>query len=321
MENRAYAFTVGLFTLLLAAGVVAAFMWLSGDTEKRVTYMLESRHPVTGLNVQAPVRFRGIEVGKVATVELSPTDPLTILVRVAVRRNTPVTRGTYAQLGSQGVTGLAYVILDDDGKKPEPLPADDPNARIPVRPSFIDEISGAGKDLVVDVREVAARVNLLLSEPNQKQLVRTLAGLETATNRVSELAVKLDPAIRNIPALTNDARKAFARADELMANLNKLTLELHQQVNAIERIAKSAEQVGSAAGSISGSAQSVSSAAVAETLPRVNLLLEELVRTSRSLERLLADLNEEPATIVFGRPAAAPGPGEPGFNSRRGAGR
>ena len=57
MENRAYAFAVGLFTLLLAAGVVVAAMWLSGDTEKRVTYMLESRHPVTGLNVQArPLR-------------------------------------------------------------------------------------------------------------------------------------------------------------------------------------------------------------------------------------------------------------------------
>jgi phospholipid/cholesterol/gamma-HCH transport system substrate-binding protein len=318
MENRAYAFAVGLFTLLLGAGVVFVAMWLSGDTEKRVTYLLESRHPVTGLNVQAPVRYRGIEVGKVSTVEFSPADPRTILVRVAVKSNTPLTRGTYAQLGSQGVTGLAYVILDDDGKKPEPLPADDPNARIPVRPSFIDEISGAGKDLVVDVREVAARVNVLLSEPNQKQLLRTLAGLESATNRVSELAVKLDPAIRNLPPLTADARKAFVRADELMVNANKLAVELNQRLDTLERIAKSAEQVGGAAGNISGAAQSVSSAAVAETLPRIHVLLEDLVRTSRSLERLLADLNDEPATIVFGRPAATPGPGEPGFNPRRG---
>src|SRR6185295_7804224 len=107
MENRAYALAVGLFTLALAAGIVVAVMWLSGDTEKRVTYLLESRHPVTGLNVQAPVRYRGIEVGKVSAVDLSPADPRTILVRVAIRSNTPITRGTYAQLGSQGVTGLA----------------------------------------------------------------------------------------------------------------------------------------------------------------------------------------------------------------------
>ncbi len=34
MENRAYALAVGLFTLLLGAGVVFAAMWLSGDTER-----------------------------------------------------------------------------------------------------------------------------------------------------------------------------------------------------------------------------------------------------------------------------------------------
>ena len=312
MENRAYAFAAGLFTLLLGAGVIVVALWLSGQTEQRVTYTLESRHPVTGLNVQAPVRFRGIDVGKVEAIELSSSDPRIIFVRMAIRSDTPITRGTYGQLGSQGVTGLAYVILDDDGSKPERLAADDPNARIPVRPSFLDELSGAGKDLVADVRQVASRVNVLLSDENQKQLIRTLAGLEGATNKVSELAVKVGPAIQNVPALTDDARKAIARADELMRNLNKLTLELTQRVDTLDRIANSAEQVG-------GGVQSVSGTAVSETMPRIHVLLEELGRTSRSLERLLADLNDEPASIVFGRPSAAPGPGEPGFNSRRGA--
>jgi len=314
MENRAYAFAVGLFTLLLGAGVVVAAMWLSGETEKRVGYTLESRYPVTGLNVQAPVRYRGVDVGKVETIQFSPDDPRAILVRVGVRSGTPLTRGTYAQLGSQGVTGLAYVILDDDGKKPEAIAADDPKVHIPVRPSFIDEISGAGKDLVTDVRQVAVRVNSLLSEGNQAQLLRTLASLEGATNQVSALALKVEPALRNIAPLSDDARKTLARADQLMVNLNKLTLELTQRVDTLERVAKGAEDVG-------GAAQSVSGAAVGDTLPRIHILLEELVRTSRSLERLLADLDEEPSTIVFGRPAASPGPGERGFNARRGAAR
>ena len=92
-------------------------MWLSGKTEARESYMLETRLPVTGLNVQAPVRFRGVEVGKVETIEFLPNDARVILVRIAVRADTPITKGTYAQLGSQGVTGLAYVILDDEGKQ------------------------------------------------------------------------------------------------------------------------------------------------------------------------------------------------------------
>jgi len=314
MENRAYAFATGLFTLLLGAGVVLAAMWFSRQTEPQVTYLLASRHPVTGLNLQAPVRFRGIDVGRVETIAFSPQDSRLILVRVSVQTDTPITRGTYAQLGSQGVTGLAYVMLDDDGSKPQRVSADDAEFRIPVRPSFLDELSGTGKDLLTDVRQVAVRLNALLGDSNQAQLMRTLSGLEDATRSVSAVARQVQPAIRNVPALTDDTRKAVARADELMQNLNRLTLELTQRVDTLDRVARGAEQVG-------GAAQSVSSSAVNETLPRINKLVDELSRTSRTLERLLADLEDEPATIVFGRPPAVPGPGEPGFNPRRGAGK
>jgi phospholipid/cholesterol/gamma-HCH transport system substrate-binding protein len=274
--------------------------------------MLETRFTVTGLNVQAPVRFRGVEVGKVETIEFLPNDPRVIRVRIAVRADTPITKGTYAQLGSQGVTGLAYVLLDDDGKNPERVAGGDLNYHIPVRASFLDEISGSGRDLLTDVRQVASRVNVLLADSNQAQLLRSLAGLERATNRVSELAEKFEPAIAKVPALTDDARKAVAHADELMVNLNKLTLELTRRVDALERVAKSAEQVG-------GAAQSLSGTAVAETLPRIHDLVAEIARTSRSLDRLVAELNEQPSSLVFGRQAPLPGPGEPGFDPRRGA--
>ncbi|MCC7484968.1 MAG: MCE family protein [Burkholderiales bacterium] len=314
MENRAYAFAVGVFTLLLGAGVVVAAMWLSGETDTFETFTLETRHPVTGLNVQAPVRFRGVDVGKVESIAFSAGEPQRILVRIAVRAGTPLTRGTYGTLGSQGVTGLSYVILDDDGSRPERVASADPELRIPMRPSFLDEISGSGRDLLTDVRQVAARVNALLDEKNQAQLIRTLAGLESATNRISALAAKLDPAVEEIPGLAVDARKAFTRAEELIGNLNRLTLELTRHVDAIERVARSAEQVG-------GAVQSVSTAATGQTLPRVNELVEELARTSRSLDRLLGELSEQPASLVFGRPRAAPGPGEPGFNPGRGEGK
>ena len=97
-----------------------------------------------------------------------------------------------------------------------------------------------------------------------------------------------------------------------MVNLNKLSLELTQRVDTLDRVAKSAEQVG-------GAAQSLSGTTVNETLPRIHELVAEIARTSRSLDRLLADLNEQPSSLVFGRQPPVPGPGEPGFNPRRGA--
>jgi len=42
-------------------------------------------------------------------------------------------------------------------------------------------------------------------------------------------------------------------------------------------------------------------------------------RSSRGLERLLNEINEQPASLIFGRSPNPPGPGEPGFNASRGS--
>lgn len=312
MENKAYAFAAGLFTLLLGAAVVIVAMWLTGETVDRVSYMLESRYSVAGLNPQAPVRLRGVEVGKVENIGFDQDDPRLILIGIAVKSGTAITRGTIAQIGSQGVTGLSYVMLDDDGARPEPVaPSTEKSARIPVRPSFLDELSGSGRDLVAEFSQVARRLNALLGENNQAQLMRTLAGVEEVAGRVVALAREIDTSAKNISGLTADARQTVARADTLLANLNSLTQQLAQRIDTLERVARSSEQVG-------GAAQSLSSSAVADTLPRINALLEELARNSRNLDHLLIELNQQPASLVFGRSPAPPGPGEPGFDPQRG---
>jgi len=308
MENRAYALAAGLFTLLLGGGVIATAVWLSGSTHEQVQYVLETRHSVAGLNAQAAVRLRGVDVGRVEAIEFAPDDRAAILIRIAVRSGTPITRGTVAQLGTQGLTGLAYVMLDDDGSKPEALaPSTEKTARIHVRPSFFDEISGSGKDLLAEFNLVAQRLNALLSRENQTLLVRTLTSLEVEAGRIGAFVATLGPTFKGVPELTDDARKTVARADELLVSLNTLTRELTRRVDTLERVAKSAEQVG-------GAAQSASQAVTAESLPRMHALLDELARNSRNLERLINELSEQPHSLVFGRTPVAPGPGEAGFN-------
>ena len=326
MENRAYALAAGLFTLLLGSGVFATAVWFSGETVETGNYLLVSRHAVSGLNPQAPVRFRGVTVGKVVSIDFDPLEPRSILVEITVRTGTPLSRGTYAQLGSQGVTGLSYVILDDDGSKPEPLAAEaDKLARIEVRPSFIDSVSASGQELLDSFSQVAKRMNALLSEENQRQLASTLRNLDRASGKVAALATSLEPAVKALeptvkaiepavkaiepavkalPALAGDAGAAFRRADTLLANLN-------QRVESFERAANSAEH-------LSSQGVAVSETMLNESLPRFNVLLEDLQRSSRGLERLLSEINEQPHSIVFGKNPLPPGPGEPGFALQRG---
>jgi phospholipid/cholesterol/gamma-HCH transport system substrate-binding protein len=108
MENKAHALAAGIFTVVLGAAVLLAAMWFSGDTREKVPFVIESHYPVTGLNEQAAVRYRGVGIGKVTSIEFDPRDPRIILIGISVDRSVTLTRGTYAELRYQGVTGSCW---------------------------------------------------------------------------------------------------------------------------------------------------------------------------------------------------------------------
>jgi len=306
MENRAHALAAGLFTLLLGAALVAVALWFGKDDVEYVPFLVTTTASVAGLKAEAPVRYRGVEVGRVQSIRIEPGVNGYIRIRIGVAERTPVTRSTFARLGYQGVTGLAYVALDDSGDSKELLTSTsrDP-AEIPLRRSIMD----TGEDLIAAFGEIAARVNALLDEDNQKAVRRALVGLEKATlktaalaDRTVALAEKLEPGVAGVPGLVGDARGAIGNANQLIGKLNGLASKIEERVEALNRVAKSVEEVGSTARAVND-----------ETLPRLNALVEDLHKETRALDRLITSIGDQPQSIVFGAPPGRPGPGERGF--------
>jgi len=306
MENRAHALAAGLFTLLLGAALVAVALWFGKDDLEYVPFLITTTTSVSGLKAEAPVRYRGVEVGRVQSIRIDPGINGHIHIRIGVTEGTPVTKSTFARLGYQGVTGLAYVALDDSGESKELLTsASRKPAEIPLRRSIMD----TGEDLIAAFGEIAIRVNTLLDEDNQNALRRALVGLEKATlktaalaDKTAVLAEKLEPGVAGVPGLVGDARGAIGNANKLIGNLNGLTSKIEERVEALNRVAKSVEEVGSTARAVND-----------ETLPRLNALVEDLHKETRALDRLLNALGEHPQSLVFGTPRGKPGPGESGF--------
>src|SRR5258706_355607 len=124
VENRAYALAAGLFTVVLAAALGAAGLWFRRDNIQFAHYVVTTESSVAGLKVEAPVRYRGVDVGRVESIRIEPGVSGRISIRIGVQEDAPITRSTYAQLGYQGVTGLAYVALNDEGASKELLKAE-----------------------------------------------------------------------------------------------------------------------------------------------------------------------------------------------------
>lgn len=310
MENRAHALAAGLFTLLLGAALVAVALWFSKDDLKLIPYAMSTSSSVTGLKVEAPVRYRGVDVGKVDEIAIDTANNGRVRIRIGVREGTPITKSTYAQLGYQGITGLAYVLLGDDGKSQEPLQSSSAGiAVIRMKPSLMDD----GEGLVSSIIEIADKVKRLLDDENQGRVRRTLAGLEEVTQRVSAVTKKLEPSLEAMPGLiieakgtAADARASLRKADELIGSVNGLALKIDQRVDTITHAVASVEEVGVTARGVGE-----------ETMPRMNVLLDDLSKETHALGRVINTVGEYPQSIVFGTPPGKPGPGEPGFAGGR----
>ena len=75
MENKVNYALVGGFVLLLGAALIAGVLWLAsggGFQKKYDLYLALVGESVAGLNLNAPVKYRGVDVGKVREIQLDP---------------------------------------------------------------------------------------------------------------------------------------------------------------------------------------------------------------------------------------------------------
>lgn len=308
MENKAHALLAGLFTIALLAATVAIALWLQRDDTEMVPYEIATKMSVPGLSPQATVRYRGLDVGKVDSIGFDPTVPGQILVRMLVQADTPVTQSTYGTLGYQGVTGIAYIQLDDDGSKPVRLhSSEDKVARITLRPSLFDSLQSKGMEILTQAEELTRRVNLMLGPDNQKMILSTFQSVSQAANRLEAIPRQLQPTLEKLPALADQTSQTLASVDtlaknvgDLSKNLNALSSSLQQPDGAVDKLTVTIDQVGAVANRLE-----------TEVLP----LTHDARSTLRALNRTIDTFREQPQSLLFGADGRAPGPGEAGFTA------
>ncbi len=91
MENRSYALMTGIFTIALLVATVLAGLWLNRDKTERSPYEIVTTQSIPGLNPQATVRYRGLEVGRVEEIVFDPkvTGQIMIRCRSKTARRSP----------------------------------------------------------------------------------------------------------------------------------------------------------------------------------------------------------------------------------------
>jgi phospholipid/cholesterol/gamma-HCH transport system substrate-binding protein len=307
MENRSHALMTGFFTIALLIAAVLAGIWFNRDRVERVPYQIATTESIPGLNPQAAVRYRGLEVGRVDDISFNPAVPGQIVIQLAVDPDAPVTVTTFAKLGYQGVTGIAFIQLDDDKTGSALLKSDKKHvAVIPLRQGFLDQLEKRGEVILKKTEEITTRIESLMSPENQKVMIGAFDKIGKTAEAYGAIPKQLEPTLARLPEMTRSFNELSASATKTVKNYDRLATTLQAPDGPITRLSQTVDRVG-------GSLEGVTSDLELETLPHVVSMTDQARTALRSVKRTSDSLSERPQSILFGAPSSTPGPGEPGF--------
>ena len=310
MENKSHAMAAGIFVLVVAALLAGLAVWLTRDNREYQLYEMSTKDGVSGLQPQATVRYKGVPVGKVVRISFDPQIPGNVLIRVAVGEDTPVTPATYAQLGYQGVTGLAHIQLDDDAKAPEEIkPGPSGLPRLRMKSSPLNMLADQGPVLLERVDEISRRLNAMLGEDNQKHMSEALKNIAAAAGSVNQLAGTLNKAAAGFPQITTDAHQTLQSLTKAGNAATGVANGLQDTVRKINAPDGPLKQIADGTQALSQAADSMGR----NTLPRVNRAADDFSRASRSLSNMASRIGDNPQSVIYGAGVGQPGPGEAGF--------
>lgn len=315
MEEKVNFAAVGAFVIVLTVTMIGGVLWLSSGKYYRKsydtyeTYMTES---VAGLNINAPVRYRGVDVGRVRGIALAPDNIEQVQLTLDIERGTPIKEDTVATLQTQGLTGIAYLELTAGHRESPELRAK-PGAPFPViasAPSLMNRLETSIPVLLANLNRVSDNLNALLDDDNRRAVKATLADLAQLSRTLAARSATIDATLASTARTMDAAARTSAKATAIADQLPQLIQRIERTAGAFERMATEVAGAGASARGTLDDTRADLAQFTGSTLPEVRALVDELRGLTATLRRVGDAVDRNPAVLLYGRPPAKMGPGE-----------
>lgn len=308
MEAKVNYAIVGGFVLLLGMALIGGVLWLSSGGAYRKafdTYHVYMNESVSGLSLDAPVRYRGVEIGRVRKIALAPQDIEQVQLTLDIERGTPVKVDTIAVLRVQGLTGIGFVELSGGRRDSAPLQAqrDEPYPVIRSGPSLMVRLDATLSALLANLNRTSESINAVMDGDNRLAFKRALADIEALTRTIAARSGTIDAGLVN-------ASRALEDAVRITAEMPRVIERVQRSAEIFDRMSNEVERAGANATQFLDATRGEARQFAAEALPEVRSLMAEMRELAGSLKRVAEQLEQNPSVLLFGKPAQKRGPGE-----------
>jgi phospholipid/cholesterol/gamma-HCH transport system substrate-binding protein len=271
--------------VLLLFGLITVGLWLSEgfDNKTYKHYLVFMEEAVSGLSEGSLVRYNGVKVGFVKSINLDK-NPRLVRLLLEIEADTPITKGTVANLISQGITGTTYLglsVMSNDLTLLEAKPGC-AYPVIPYKPSLLFQVEGV-------ITEFSKSMKAFMSKENAENFKNILDNMEQFSNLLAANNKAFQETLSQMPKLTTEMRDSIARFGDMSHDM----AVAGRQLNSTMITGKDALDV-------------IAQQAVPPTIS----LLHRLDVIAGNIEQLSAELRRNPSALIRGAAPLRKGPGE-----------
>jgi len=278
--------------LALCLAILGTFVVILGGYrfwEDLVLYNIRFKN-VKDLSTGRPVKYSGLDVGRILSIGVDPEDARLIRVVIGLTDPVEMRKGVVARIAQKGLVGDYYVFLEPQGELGEPLPPG----------SFIDSME------TLDMSQLAGMAGQILMElrPRLERIAASLESLFTSENsaRIAELLEKAPRLVSDLQATVEQVRTDFSKlagSGQQAADTAARTLKSMEQ--AVETLRRELEKT---LADIRGEVKQVGALtdtvhkAVRHDQAQLEDILANVERLSSDLKHLASRLRERPWEVV-----------------------
>ncbi len=291
---------VGAFVLLVVAMAVSFVYWYTNQQDKRTyqPYEIYFEGSVSGLTAGSPVRYLGVDVGKVKRIMLDPEQRKRVLVIAEIESAAPIDNRTLALLSLQGVTGLLFIDLEQDKQAVAAGPLAQ-GLRYPVirsAPSDFDVLLSSLPTLANHIIETVDHFNQFFSDENIRALNATLDNARRASERLPDT-------VRDVQGMVADIRLASHEVQAAASDIRAIATDAAPTVKlALANVQHVTEKLSSTADRLDqfvADNEPGISHFTNQGLPEFERLLRESRDAARDFRDLSRSLKQNPTQLIY----------------------
>lgn len=307
MQGKVNYTIVGVFVFVLTAFLMLGIVWLNAieHGKKYKTYLVYVHEDVTGLAADSPVRFNGVKVGYLKSLELDEHNPQLVRLELDIAPTVPVSTSTFAILNAQGVTGVVYVNLKAETDNAPLLTAapGQPYPVIPSKPSLLMQLSTALPEITQDIQHLSSSIAEVLDTDNRSSIKDALKNIDKVTKVFADNSADFTQTMQSLD-------NALANVSAASDHFPKIVLQLNHTLDTVDQMSFQMKKTSETINSTMQSGQVVIRNFSDQVMPSAQQALSNLSRVTMSMQHLTDQLQRDPSMLVRGRQPALLGPGE-----------